>query len=293
MGDYWKWDGMPTVTWDIDGNPHPITYNSQPTYTDESNKYATTYYHTTPTTEIQQSKSTDDATATHQSLTTTAHQSTTTTTISATTSDSTLPTEAFSADTGGAGLPTKTKVAIAVPVSLVGAAILFALLFVFLRRRKKSRHAQSRPYVDLGSTGMNVPSHTAIAWASRSPVAPSFPESTHRQSVTQSNHTSLHDINTQARSQHAQVSDIGAGFTNSDRNGRIAGNHERNSSISEQQMLRDDSPRSPFDTALDDAVSEISRGSGRRIHGHYRGLSDRSSVSSFSGDEREHGRSRG
>ncbi|KAL5342422.1 hypothetical protein BJX70DRAFT_321185 [Aspergillus crustosus] len=48
---------------------------------------------------------------------------------------------------GGGGMSNGTKIAIAVPVALVGAAILAAILFFLLRRRRRQRQLNTQPVI--------------------------------------------------------------------------------------------------------------------------------------------------
>ncbi|PYH90016.1 hypothetical protein BO71DRAFT_402584 [Aspergillus ellipticus CBS 707.79] len=232
-------------------------------------------------------------------LSTTGSQTTTsqTATQASTTSSST---SSASSNSSGSGNNTKT-IAIAVPVAVVGAAIIAGLLFFIMRRRRqRSRNSPPpNPQVDMGVVPRQAVPRSGNTWEFAPASSHDIPFSgpIPGRPVTQPGHSanSSRDLDATSSSQNltaAAQSTPREPAMNDYEEHRKTTAATRTSmpvispSIPVWQDQRHSRPISPFDHPLDDAISEVSHISGQRSVAHHRDLDDISSVSSFEDDER-------
>ncbi|RHZ50035.1 uncharacterized protein CDV56_105759 [Aspergillus thermomutatus] len=225
---------------------------------------------------------------------TTVLETATTLTSSISSSSGTSP---QTGDSSSGSSNTKT-IAIAVPVSIVGAALLLGALFLLLRRRRRKTRQEnpSNLQVDMAqTTRTNLLPHNGSSWnvghahSHEIPFEGPYPSqaaSTNRVPPTQ---PYSHEINETSRSQPSTLSvpAAPAGVTESRQPESGFGRPETSPVTAGWQAGSEDRPRSPFDHPLDDAMSEVSGLSDRRGATHSRDLDDISSVSSISDDEHE------
>ncbi|KAL4891611.1 hypothetical protein BDV59DRAFT_182132 [Aspergillus ambiguus] len=197
-------------------------------------------------------------------------------------------------DSGGGGLPTTTKVAIAVPVAVVGTIILAALLFFLLKRRQRKRPknivtSPSQTEMSLGPAGSQQQSGTvwnpqpaqvnsSAAFAAASIPRRPVPQNSDQEDPSQAQRgMSSESSRGQSRfREHDDLEDAPSGAPVV-----VAGQR----ASTDRPRSQEERPQSPFDHPLDDAMSDISELSGRRSPAHHRGLDDdASSVSSFEDD---------
>lgn len=197
---------------------------------------------------------------------------------------------------GGGGIPTTTKVAIAVPVAVVGTIILAALIFFLLKRRQREQpknvlSSPSQTEMNLGPASSHQqsralwtptpqPAENSAAFA-----AASIP----RRPVPQ---TGNQEIPTQGPGRRGMSSESGRGqsrfiehenLTDMPRGAPVVIAAQRSGTDQGHSQGR---PQSPFDHPLDDAMSDISELSDKRLSAQRRGLDDDvSSVSSFEDDD--------
>lgn len=198
-------------------------------------------------------------------------------------------------------MSTSTKVAIAVPVAVGGALLIAAIIFliIFLRRRKQRQQQQQQkedgqalqeqadkppPYEpELSREEMATATAPVAGWTAPT-AAPRFPFNEPTQSTLDAGPDAHQAIGValvpeQQHHHHQQTQPAGA------TGAAATGFHDINDNHSRTQ--------SPFDDP-DDAMSEISRFSGRRRDGESGGTgSVRSAVSAVSDDEGEHGHGHG
>ena len=209
-------------------------------------------------------------------------------------------------------MPTKTKVAIAVPVAVVGALIIAALIYFFLRRRNRQKRNKAVPSADhlVMSTAASTPAHTQ-------PYPPPFPSPQPHSPAPfaavpaePSPHHSNPNINIEPPAavatrgdspvrptsqlpptDHPAILVAGADQQQHQQQPERQPYHSSGDPIAERNLWHNAAatteprPRSPFDHPMDDQLSVMSAMSERRAHPHDR--DDASSVSSVSDDEAE------
>ncbi|KAL4818701.1 hypothetical protein BDW67DRAFT_11592 [Aspergillus spinulosporus] len=224
------------------------------------------------------------------------------------TSDSTpTSTSIASADSddggGGGGISATTKIAIAVPIAVVGSAILAAIIFFLLRRRRQRQRASApgilTRQIDTSSSAF-LPSHNQIA-----PVPPPGPIN-HRPLPSNNNNLpppppyprppgTEPGAGVDSASSAAPVVGAAAGAGAAAAAGLAVTDRDLNWRTSEERAREAAArPRSPFDRPNDndDAMSDVSEINDREAIMRDRGLRDDdddiSSVSSFGGDDHGH-----
>ncbi|RHZ61479.1 hypothetical protein CDV55_101713 [Aspergillus turcosus] len=212
--------------------------------------------------------------------------------ISSSTGSSSTGTSPQAGDSSSGSSNTKT-IAIAVPVSVVGAALLLGALFLLLRRRRRKTRQEnpSDLAVDMAqTTRTNLLPQNGTSWnvghtgSHEIPFEGPFPSQTASNNHIPPIQPYDHQINATPRAQPSTLSvpTPPAGVTEHRQTEGGLGLPE----TSPVTAGSGDRPRSPFDHPLDDAMSEVSGLSDRRGATHSRDLDDISSVSSIDDDDR-------
>ncbi|KAF7128538.1 hypothetical protein CNMCM5793_003326 [Aspergillus hiratsukae] len=215
---------------------------------------------------------------------------------SSSTGSSSTGTSPQTGDSSSGSSNTKT-IAIAVPVSVVGAALLFGALFLLLRRRRRKTR-QKNPSdlaVDMGqTTRASLLPQNGTSWtvghagSHEIPFEGPFPSQAAPNNHIQPTQPYDHQINATPRAQPSAlpVPTPPPGVTEHRQTEVGLALPETSAAAAGWQAGSGDRPRSPFDHPLDDAMSEVSGLSDRRGATHSRDLDDISSVSSIGEDER-------
>lgn len=254
---------------------------------------------TPPVVALPSSTTTTALTSTSSSSTTTTTTSSSTTSSSSiTTTTQSEPTEVptDTTDTGASNSlsSTNTKLAIALPIAIVGLLIIAALTFFFLRRRRR-RNAQPEYDIAIGQTrALSTAELMALQKFEGSDPAAS---SMHHLPVIQ-----VHQYQDRARSPASATARTVVDNSHTELGLAVAVPLDQRRSASEHDLprfsgsaSRTSTPRMPFesrgggsnDDDDDDDISVVSDMNERR--NRERDFDDMSSVSSFEGDENEHG----
>ncbi|KAG2421064.1 hypothetical protein HFD88_000680 [Aspergillus terreus] len=202
---------------------------------------------------------------------------------------------------GGGGIPTTTKVAIAVPVAVVGTIVLAALIFFLLKRRQRKQpknvlSSPSQTEMNLGPasshqqsralwTSVPQPAENSAAFAAasipRRPVPQTGDQEIPAQGPGRRGMSSESGRGQSRFIEHENLDDVPRGAPVV-----IAAQRSVEQRPGTGQCHSQGRPQSPFDHPLDDAMSDISELSDKRLSSQRRGLDDDvSSVSSFEDDD--------
>ncbi|KAH1460838.1 hypothetical protein KXX13_007520 [Aspergillus fumigatus] len=199
-------------------------------------------------------------------------------------------------DSSSGSSDTKT-IAIAVPVSVVGAALLIGALFLLLRRRRRKTQQEnpSDLQVDMAQpTRTNLLPQNDTPWNGHARSHEILFDGPYPSQTASNDHIPIrpaqpfnHQINMTPRSPPPTLSvpTSPAGVTEHRQPEVGLGLPETSPVTAGWRAGSVDRPRSPFDHPLDDAMSEVSGLSDRRGATHSRDLDDISSVSSIGDDE--------
>lgn len=210
-------------------------------------------------------------------------------------STGTSPQAGDSSPGSSSGSSNTNTIAIAVPVSVVGAALLLGALLLLLRRRRRRTRRENPPdlAVDMAQTTTNLLPQDGASWnvglagSHEIPFGGPFPPQAASNNPITPIQPYDHQINATPTAQPPilSVPTSPAGATERRQSEGGLGLPETSAAAAGWQARSGDRPRSPFDHPLDDAVSEVSGPSDRGAT-HSRDLDDISSVSSIGDDER-------